>query len=263
LKITDIGGFDPIQRLLNAPLSAIFRDILKDGSQGPEMVVIPAGRFRMGDIQGGGYKDEKPVHGVTMARSFAMGRFPVTFAEYDPFAEATERAPPNDAGWGRGNRPVINVSWEDALAYAEWLSEQTGKSYRLPTEAEWEYAARAGSDTGYWWGKEIGHNRANCAICGSEWDGKQTAPAGSFEPNPFGLYDTAGNVWEWVQDCWSESYERAPTDGSAWLSDDCGLRVMRGGSWHNGPQWVRSPHRSWFYPFWPSNDLGFRLAQDL
>ncbi len=128
----------------------VFRDRLKDGTQGPEMVWIPAGSFRMGDLQAGGDSDEKPVHRVSITQRFAMGRYEVTFAEYDKFAQATGRKKPDDGGWGRGNRPVINVSWHDATAYAEWLSEQTGQTYRLPTEAEWEYAARGGTDTKYW-----------------------------------------------------------------------------------------------------------------
>ncbi|MEN8221031.1 MAG: SUMF1/EgtB/PvdO family nonheme iron enzyme [Pseudomonadota bacterium] len=133
----------------------VFRDRLKDGSLGPEMVWIPAGTFRMGDIQGGGHDNEKPVHQVSVSR-FAIGKYEVTFAEYDKFAQATGRKKPNDRGWGRGNRPVINVSWHDATAYAEWLSQQTGQKYRLPTEAEWEYAARAGTTTKYWWGNQMG-----------------------------------------------------------------------------------------------------------
>jgi formylglycine-generating enzyme required for sulfatase activity len=176
---------------------SIFRDTLRDGSPGPEMVSIPRGEFRMGDIQGSGDADERPVHSVRIPRPFAMGRYEVTFYEYDVFARLMMtnrgwlarlmgRGLPGDEGWGRGRRPVINISWEDARAYAQWLSEQTGKRYRLPTEAEWEYAARAGTETAYWWGDEVGKNRANCAGCGSQWDDKQTAPVGSFASNPWG-----------------------------------------------------------------------------
>lgn len=146
-----------------------FRDHLRDRSQGPEMVVIPAGVFRMGDIQGGGYDHEKPVHEVRISKRFAIGKYEVTFADYDKFAKATGQKLPEDGGWGRDKRPVIDVSWEDAEKYTEWLSKQTGKRYRLPTEAEWEYAARAGTETPYWWGNDIGHNRANCKGCGSQW----------------------------------------------------------------------------------------------
>ena len=128
----------------------VFHDTLKDGSPGPEMVRLPGGSFRMGDIQGAGNSDERPVHDVTIA-AFAMGRYEVSFDEYDRFADATGRQRPNDRGWGRGRRPVINVSWKDATAYTGWLSQQTGYDYRLPSEAEWEYAARAGSEMKYWW----------------------------------------------------------------------------------------------------------------
>ena len=218
----------------------MFCDRLKDSSFGPEMVWIPAGKFRMGDIQGGGNPDKQPVHEVSIKR-FAMSRFEVTFVEYDKFAEATGREKPNDQGWGRGNRPVVVVSWKEATAYTEWLSEQTGKSYRLPSEAEWEYAARAGTETQYWWGNEIGKNRANCKDCGSQWDAKQTAPVGSFAKNPFGLYDTVGNVWEWVIDKYHDSSEGAPTDGSAW--DKTGSdRVLRGDSYYNSPHGAANRH---------------------
>jgi formylglycine-generating enzyme required for sulfatase activity len=209
----------------------VFRDRLKDASVGPEMVVIPAGRFRMGDIQGDGSDSEKPVHQVFVA-PFAMGRYEVTFAEYDKFAQATGRDKPKDGGWGRGNRPVIHVSMDDATAYGVWLSQQTGKQYRLPTEAEWEYAARAGTTTKYWWGKKIGSNRTNCTSSGSQWSGKQTAPVGSFAPNPFGLYDMMGNVWEWSADPWHKNYQDAPIDGGVWEEGgNPSYRVIRGGSW--------------------------------
>jgi formylglycine-generating enzyme required for sulfatase activity len=217
----------------------------------------------MGDIQGSGDADERPVHSVRISRPFAMGRYEVTFDEYDVFARATGREQPADEGWGRGRRPVINISWEDARAYAQWLSEQTGKRYRLLTEAEWEYAARAGKETTYWWGNEVGKNRANCAGCGSQWDGNQTAPVGSFASNPWGVYDTVGNVYEWVQDCYHDSYEGAPADGSAWEKGGCVLRVVRGGSWHDRPGGVRSANRGWDVPGFWSHFLGFRLAQDL
>jgi formylglycine-generating enzyme required for sulfatase activity len=235
----------------------VFRDPLLDGTQGPEMVVIPSGEFQMG---------ERPAHRVQIPKPFALARYPATFDEYDRYAQAARRALPRDRGWGRGRQPVINVSWEDTLAYAEWLSKQTGKRYRLPTEAEWEYAARAGTTTAYWWGDEIGKNRANCDGCGSRWDDKQTSPVGSFAPNPWGLYDMLGNVWEWVQDCWHDRYEGAPGDGKAWETEgggDCARRVVRGGSWFDSPTYVRSALRNWLAPADRTDVLGFRLAQDL
>ena len=147
--------------------------------------MIPAGSFRMGDIQGDGSNSPLPVHKVNINYQFAMGKYEVTFAEYDKFAEATGGEKSDDEGWGRGNRPVINVSWNDAVTYTEWLSKQTGNKYRLPSESEWEYATRAGTETKYWWGNDIDENKANCDG-GSQWD--NIAPVGSFSANPFGLY---------------------------------------------------------------------------
>jgi formylglycine-generating enzyme required for sulfatase activity len=244
-----------------------FRDRLTNVQEGPEMVVVPAGSFRMGDVQDtGGYKYELPVRIVKIQKPFAVGRFEVTFEEYDQFAKAANRQLPGDEGWGRGRRPVINVSWQDAAAYAEWLSGQTGKRYRLPTEAEWEYAARGGKETAYWWGKDLVKGMANCKGCGSQWDNRQTAPVGSFKPNPFGLYDTAGNVEEWVEDCWHDNYNGAPVDGSAWKQEgggSCGQRVIRGGYWGHVPVGLRASGRSWFDAGKRYDAIGFRLAQDI
>jgi len=241
----------------------VFRDRLKDGTEGPSMVWIPAGSFRMGDIQGGGYKNEKPVHKVSITQRFAIGRYEVTFAEYDKFVEATGREKPNDRGWGRGNRPVINVSWHDAVAYTEWLSQQTGKKYRLPTEAEWEYAARGGTDTKYWWGNKIGSNKANCSnsYCGDNF--KYTAPVGSFAPNQFGLYDTVGNVWEWCADSWHGSYKGAPTDGQVWRGGNESIRVLRGGSWINDPWYARTANRYWVVSDVRFDVYGFRVVSSV
>jgi len=234
----------------------IFRDRLKDGSQGPEMVWIPGGSFRMGDIQGRGDSDEQPVHSVSVSR-FAMGRYEVTFAEYDKFAEATGRGKPDDEGWGRGNRPVINVSWDDATAYTNWLSRQTGQSYRLPTEAQWEYAARAGTTTSRYWGNDPNeacryanvNDNTSKQKNGYSWahhnctDGyAQTAPVGRFKPNAFDLFDMLGNVWEWTCSEFEDKYagkEQRCADGGSRL-------VFRGGSWYvpfGG--FVRAANRHW------------------
>jgi len=222
----------------------------------PEMVVIPAGRFMMGT---GSYR-----HEVRIA-SFELSKYEVTFEEYDAFTDATGRMQADDEGWGRGQRPVINISWHDARAYVAWLSKQTGKTYRLPSEAEWEYGARAGTTTNYSWGNEIGINRANCNVCGSQWDAQKTAPVGSFEPNGWGLYDMHGNVWEWVQDCWNDNYEGAPTDGSAWMSGNCSEGVLRGGSWGSRPSSLRSASRArlrqWYSPQDRLSVHGFRVAR--
>jgi len=195
----------------------------------------------------------------------------VTSDEYYQFTRATGRKVADDQGWGGGRRPVINVAWYDAVEYTKWLSAQTGKHYRLPSEAEWEYAARGGKETAYWWGQNWIKGMANCSKtylytnddCGSQWEEK-TAPAGSFKPNPFGLYDTAGNVWEWVEDCWHENYSGAPVDGSAWTKGgDCGLRVVRGGSWMNSPWELRSSYRFRFDAVQRNDSIGFRLVQDM
>ena len=254
----------------------------------PEMIEIRPGEggfpksFWMGsgddDPQAGPH--EKPRHRVTLKRRFAIGRYEVTFEEYELFARLTGREVPSDQGWGSGDRPVIYVSWEDAWKYADWLSEETGKEegkkYRLPSEAEWEYAARAGTGGRYWWCEEeqpncdIPPDKANCKSCKSTkglWEiGQRTLPVGVFPANRFDLHDTAGNVWEWVADCWHEYYEDAPKDGSAWEEangGDCSRRVVRGGSWYNFPENLRSAYRGRDEAVTRLGDLGFRLAQDL
>ena len=203
-----------------------------------------------------------PQHTVAIAKPFAVSKFEVTFDEWDAcvYGDCTPRV--NDNGWGRGRRPVINVTWDDAHRYAAWLSKMTGKPYRLLSDAEWEYAARAGSNKRYSWGEEIGKGNANCNVCGSEWDNMQTAPVGSFAANQFGLHDMHGNVWEWVEDCLHRSYEGAPTDGLAWSAGgECPRRVIRGGSWHYDPEGVRSASRLGSVSRF--DDLGFRVGRTL
>ena len=199
-----------------------------------------------------------------------MGKTEVTFAQYDKYVRATGKAKPNSSGWGRGSRPVINVSWDDAVAYAKWLSRQTGKTYRLPSEAEWEYAARAGSETKYPWGNKASHEQANYGkdeCCDGLAKGKDrwvyTSPTGSFAVNGFGLSDMQGNVWEWTQDCWNGNYGGAPSDGSAWLTGGCEFRVLRGGSWGDNPMNFRSAIRYRGSANDRYGGLGFRLVQDI
>ena len=231
-----------------------------------EMVVIGAGRFRMGCLSGDDAcsSGEQPVHEVAVA-AFALSKHEVTFAQWDACVSGGGCGGhrPGDRGWGRADRPVVNVNWQDAQSYVAWLSRETGEAYRLPTEAEWEYAARAGTTTKYGWGNEIGVNRANCEGCGSRWDNKETAPVGSFPANARGLHDMHGNVWEWVQDCWNGSYAGAPVDGSAWLSGDCSRRVSRGGSWLYDPRYLRAANRSWVTSGIRLNYDGFRVARTL
>lgn len=245
------------------------------------MIVVRAGAFQMGslpanDVFGNdpnAFSNEFPRHPVTIGRPFAVGKFDVTFHEWDACVAAggCDGYRPEDMGWGRGQRPAINVTWNEAKAYVAWLSQTTGKTYRLLSESEWEYAARAGTTTAYYWGNLIGTNNADCDGCKSQWDGKSSAPAGSFAPNPFGLYDMAGNVGQWVEDCYNSGYEvviqqgrvDAPADGSAWRSGDCGSRVVRGGSWQDTPPNLRSAYRLGPFADVSEPHQGFRVARTL
>ena len=252
---------------------SMFADALGSGGSGPEMVVIPAGRFRMGCVtRSGCFRDERPVHRVFFEDPIAVSRYAVTFEDYDRSAGSD---PPGDEGWGRGRRPVINVSWDEAVRYAQWLSNQTGESYRLLSEAEWEYAARAGSTKKYHFGNDTAElcRYANHADAGTDYEwrntrcsdgvGKQTAVVGSYEPNAFGLYDVHGNVWEWVQDCWSNHYRWAPRHGAARLDGDCSMRVLRGGAWGYEAESLRAAFRTPLSTRQRSNDIGFRVARTL
>jgi formylglycine-generating enzyme required for sulfatase activity len=240
-----------------------FRECAKDC---PEMVVVPAGEFMMGSRadERDHYSNEDPLHRVTIARPLAVSKFEVTFKQWDACVAVGACAHVPDSNMGRETRPLINVSWDDVQQYVAWFSKMTDRPYRLLSEAEWEYAARAGTTTAYSWGDEIGKNNANCNGCGSEWDSRGTAPVGSFAPNQFGLYDMHGNVWEWVEDCLHTNYEGAPKDGSAWIAQgDCNNRVIRGGSWIGYAVGLRSALRFWFSADDHGTDLGFRVARTL
>ena len=250
--------------------------VFRDCPECPEMVVVPAGSFLMGSPEDEANRDsnEGPLHRVTIGEPLAVGRYEVTFAQWDACRADGGCSHRDDHGWGRGDRPVVDVTWNLAQHYVRWLSRETGRRYRLPSEAEWEYAARAGTTTRYWWGNDIGQNRANCDGCGSAWDARQTAPVGSFQPNPFGLHDVHGNVREWVQDCSNESYHGAPSDGSAWETEFCVdtsyrvtsdrscrvIRVHRGGGWFSDPGKVRSADRSSDPACIFGGSAGFRVA---
>ena len=227
----------------------------------PEMVVLPAGEFTMGSNE---FNKEWPAHKVTIARPFAVGKFEVTFAEWDACGtEGGCKHHPDDQGWGRGRRPVVNVSWHDAKAYVAWLSRKTGKIYRLLSEAEWEYAARAGTTTQYASGNAINKSQAQFSEGGWGSAGKMVE-VGSFPANKFKLHDLHGNVWEWVEDSWHPNYQGAPIDGSVWQGGDMSLRVLRGGGWYdNGPDNLRSANRYWIRPDVRGNGLGFRVARTL
>ncbi|MCI5139050.1 MAG: formylglycine-generating enzyme family protein, partial [Candidatus Electrothrix sp. AR1] len=239
-----------------------FRDNFNGGDTGPEMIILPGGHFRMGDIQGGGNEDERPVHEVELD-SFAIGRYPVTFAEYDAFCDATGREKADDKGWGRGQRPVINVSWQDAVEYCQWLSRETGKNYRLPTEAEWEYACRAGSEATYCFGDDE-------KLLGEyAWYNKnsrsKTHLVGAKKSNAWGLHDMHGNVWEWClgqydskyyAECQKQGVVRNPQGPSSGV-----FRVLRGGSWYNEARYCRSACRGRDEPDFRSDGIGFRCAR--
>lgn len=225
------------------------------------LIDIPGGQFKMGSKTS---PDEKPLHTVQI-KPFKMHAYEVTWHQYQLCVNAKVCSSDGDEGWGKKDRPVIGVSWNDIQKYIQWLNVKTGDVYRLPTEAEWEYAARAGSKIAYSWGQSIGVNNANCDGCGSQWDNKKTAPVKSFKANAFGLYDMHGNVREWVQDCWYENYKRAPNDGRSRLGNDktCNVRVMRGGSWFYSPVNVRAANRFNDVASSRHNYYGFRLAQDI
>ena len=223
------------------------------------MVVVPAGSFDMGSSA----EYENPAHRVSISKQFAIGRYEVTFDEWDRCADEKGcKFRPDDREWGRGKRPVINLSWLDAKEFVSWLSQKTGKTYRLPSEAEWEYAARAGTTTAYWWGQNIGSRQANCRECNSGV-ASQTQPVGSYPPNPFGLYDTSGNAAEWVEDCWNDNYRGAPKDGSAWTTGQCRLRVLRGGAYDSAAKYVRSAARFRYDSDVRYSANGFRVFREM
>ena len=266
-------GAEPTGRE-TAPRSLPPGTVFRDCAVCPEMVVVPAGSFLMGSLPDEKHriKWEDPRRRVTIPRPLAVGRYEVTFAEWDACLAdggcAGHR--PFDWYWGRGRRPVTNVSWEDAKAYLRWLTQRTGRPYRLLSEAEWEYAARAGTTGPYHFGTTISTDLAN--YNGSYWhnpDGpaayrRKTVPVGSFPPNAFGLHDMHGNLWEWVEDCLHDSYLGAPADGSAWIAGGrCSSRALRGGSWYSGDHRVRSANRLFLALDNRSHANGIRVARDL
>ena len=250
----------------------------RDCEKCPEMIVLPPGQFRMGSPEGerGRSSDEGPVHEVTLERPFAIGRYEITIAEWQACVDANAcGAIPDDRRGGGNNRPVTNVSWRDAQQYTQWLSTLTGKQYRLPSESEWEYAARSGTDTPHYWAE----HRAACPfanvydISGQrvhqfDWlhfecidANPTTAPVGKYLANNFGLHDMLGNVWEWVEDCWNDSYAGAPADGQPRLKGDCKRHVVRGGSWKNVSWATRSAFRGWQGENDKTDANGFRVAR--
>lgn len=238
----------------------VFRDRLANGQPGPAMVVIPAGEFEQGDIVGEGDWREQPVRKVRLS-SFAMGVTEVTREAYEAFTSATQRLMPMEQQH-HGQRPITGVSYDDATAYAQWLSQLTGETYRLPTESEWEYAARAGSRDNYAFGNSIDCDMARYdGLVGCAHD--EPAPVASYKANAFGLFDMHGNVWEWTADCATEDYSDAPTDGSAFQTDPCYRAMLRGGSYMLNAHKLRVSYRSWRYRDYRHTDTGFRLVREL
>ena len=258
-------------------------EVFRDCEVCPEMVVVPAGSFMMGSdsTEEGSGGSEQPRHRVTIGYVLAVGVYEVTFAEWSACVRGGGCGghEPNDEGWGRENRPVINVHWEDAWRYADWLTERTGEEYRLPSNAEWEYAARARTTTARHWGDTAqdqcryanGYDFSAQALDESDESIRSpvrcrdrqpnTAPVGSYLPNGSGLYDMLGNVWEWVDDCWNSGYDGAPTDGSSWYPGDCSRRVLRGGSWSSGQRDLRSARHAWGGVATRNNMFGFRVVR--
>jgi formylglycine-generating enzyme required for sulfatase activity len=235
-------------------------DVFRDCSDCPEMVVVPAGAFDMGSSD---FDFEKPERRVTITKPFAIGRREVTFEEWDQcVASGSCRHRPDDRGAGRGERPVTDVSWLDAKAYVEWLSQKTSQKYRLPSEAEWEYAARGNTKTPYWWGRDAAQRFANCRDCGGTPE-RSTVASGTYAANPFGLFDTAGNAAEWVEDCWNDNYRGAPRDGAAWTTGQCRQRVLRGGSFDSQARYVRSASRFRYDADVRYYANGFRVVREL
>lgn len=252
-------------------IPVIFRDRLADGSPGPEMVLIPSGIYLMGSPADEPERgdSEGPQHQVTIAKPFAIGRYALTFAEWDAYAAATGGYQPDDKDWGRGARPVINVNWDDAQGYLRWLAGQTKQDYRLPSESEWEYACRAGTTTWFNTGHIITTDQTNfdgrrsAEGCSKGKLPGKTAPVGSYAPNTFSLCEMHGNVYEWMVDCWNESYIGAPTDGSAWMTGDCGRAVLRGGSWDFNDFGLRSAFRYGAPRVSRGDFIGFRVARSV
>lgn len=251
----------------HAGASEPFRDVLQNGGQGPELVSVPPGQFLMGDGSGKGNDNERPQRSIVFEKPFAIGRHEVTFADWQRYAEAIGQPMPDNEGWGlSAQRPVIHVSWHEAHAYTRWLSQQTGVRYRLPTEAEWEYAARGGSPSYYWWGEELDSTeltpRAHCRGCASSrLLRNKTAAVGQFPANGFGLHDTAGNVWEWTASNFTQRFDGSETQSATLLDES--PRAVRGGAWNSGPVYLRSSMRDLKQPQHRDYALGFRVLREL
>ncbi len=268
LALASCAGVAPGENTASIPAGTEIQDC----PECPVMVVMPEQSFTMGspETETGRSKNEGPQQTVSIEGGVAIGKHEVTFAQWDAcVTDGGCTHQPDDNGWGRSNRPVINVMWTDAQEYVSWLSAKTSRTYRLLSEAEWEFAAKGGANTTYSWGNLASHEHANYGMdecCGGHTEGRDawsevTAPVGSFPANPLGLHDLSGNVWEWVEDCWDESHTDRPANGVARLTGNCDLRIMKGGSWASMPVRIRASFRDAY----PVNDhgiiIGFRVAR--
>ena len=251
----------PRAPLLKADQTLAPGDVFRDCPECPDMVVVPPGLYVMGTK---GVKSEEPVRIIRFKKPFALSRFEILHSEWQSCVDASVcRHQPDDHDWGKNRMPVINVDHAMVHNFTTWLIGRTGKNYRLPSEAEWEYAARAGSKSNYWFGDDVGDNQVNCRECSAPWSGIGNAPVGSFPPNPWGLYDMHGNAFEWVEDCWHPNYEGAPKDASPWAEDGCKYRVIRGGSWYYYSRMSRSANRQKNPGQVKSYWLSFRVVREL
>jgi len=243
------------------------QDTLKNGSLGPKLAIIPTGTGVVGGEELIPFKNHSPQHKVISTQEFALGIAEVTFREYDAFCRSTFIDCPDSNGWGRGDQPVINVSWLDAMAYTEWLSEQTNQVYRLPSEAEWEYAARGGTSTNYWWGDKyiqgIDHCDRDLGGCPKGTELSEPGPAGRFKANPFGLFDVTSNVLEWVLDCYSPNHKGANHTMESRLDGDCGEKVFKGSSWLSAQPYVHVFIRGGLNSNDKGRDVGFRVLREI
>jgi formylglycine-generating enzyme required for sulfatase activity len=234
---------------------------IKDCATCPALIALSAGTFAMGSNSDD--PAERPVHRVTIGQPFAIGKYEVTIEQWNACADASVCPRLETEANASKSAPARNLSWDDAQVYVKWLTKTTGKTYRLPTEAEWEYAARGGTTTTYWWGNEMRKGYADCKDCGEPWRKDGPVNVGSFAANPFGLFDMNGSVWEWVGDCWHSSYKGAPPDGRMWDEPGCPVRVIRGGSWPDGAAYMQSSTRFKYSASVRQSQNGLRVARDM
>ena len=257
------GAQDVTLQYIQDPLT------LNKDHHGPKLVIIPHGVGTIGGANFRSFKNEEPIHAININHNFALSVTEITFQQYDLYCKAAQAPCPDDKGWGRGEQPVINVSWEEANAYTQWLTAQTGHTYRLPSEAEWEYAARAGTASKFWWGDEYQQGKDHCdrdqGGCPAGTELSQPLPVARFQANPFGLYDVTSNVMEWVQDCGNDSHKRDPIDnsGAARTDGDCDYRMVKGSNWKNPQPYVHLSKRLDVERDYQSKQIGFRVLREL